>query len=406
MVTRATAVGAALGWILAAAPAVAEARTTADEIPAFARRYGASCALCHRPMPKLNAFGATFAGNGYRLASEEPTRDTVATGDPELDLPRSLPLAIRLDGFVQVRADGRVASDLQMPYNLKVLSGGPISRSVSYYLYFFLFERGEVGGIEDAFLYLNDIAGAPVDVAAGQFQVSDPLFKRELRLEVQDYAVYRARVGEQPADFTYDRGVMLIAEAAGFTVTGILVNGNGRGPAGANRWLDDDENKNGLVHVTRDVLPGVRWGALGYYGRQRGTAPDSTEVTNRIWMAGLDATVEVGSVEVNLQALHREDSRATFAPGEPVTVVNGGFAELIWRSPDGPQYAYLLYNRVDASRPLLDVRLGGPKGIRRYETVSGGLGSLVRRNLRVYAEATWDAEASVAFGTVGVTTAF
>src|SRR3546814_13507529 len=56
-------------------------------------------------------------------------------------------------------------------------------------------ERGEVAGLEDAYLQFNDVLGSGVDVIAGQFQVSDPLFKRELRLEYEDYMPYRVRVG-------------------------------------------------------------------------------------------------------------------------------------------------------------------------------------------------------------------
>ena len=86
-----------------------------------------------------------------------------------------------------------------MPYNLKILSGGTLFKGVSYYFYFFLFERGEVGGIEDAFIYFNDIAGAPLDIQVGQFQVSDPLFKRELRLTFADYLIYRTKPGDSLA---------------------------------------------------------------------------------------------------------------------------------------------------------------------------------------------------------------
>lgn len=176
------------GVFLVVAAAVGLAPSArAERIPAFARRYGVSCNLCHNPIPTLTAFGETFAGNGFRMSPNEPPRDTVATGDPLLQLMRDLPLAIRLDAYATAYANGRAATDLQLPYNLKILSGGPIADGISYYLYFFLFERGEVGGIEDAFVYFNDIGGAPIDVAVGQFQVSDPLFKRELRLEYQDY---------------------------------------------------------------------------------------------------------------------------------------------------------------------------------------------------------------------------
>ncbi len=398
---------AALAMFLAASSRPLPARKVSEgTIPSFARRYGVTCQLCHSPIPKLTTFGETFAGNGFRMSSAEPARDTIPSGDPLLELNRTLPLAIRLDAFAQLYLQGRAETDLQMPYYLKILSGGPISSSISYYLYFFLFERGKVGGIEDAFVYLNDIAGKPVDLAVGQFQVSDPLFKRELRLEYQDYAIYRARIGSQPADLTYDRGLMLIADVAGFTATGIVVNGNGRGPEQPNRRLDNDLAKNFMVHLTRDLFPGVRLGVLGYRGRQTGAQVNGPEVTNQLWMAGVDGTLNFRSLELNFQILHREDSRPTFDPAEPSAVTDGGFAELIIRPPGSRAYALALYNRIQTDRPLLNVRLGGPPNLRRYETLTVGGGYLLRRNVRAYAEATWDTQEGATRWTLGLTTAF
>ena len=48
-------------------------------MPAFARRYGVSCAQCHQPFPRVTAFGESFAGNGFRMAPGEDPPDTVAT---------------------------------------------------------------------------------------------------------------------------------------------------------------------------------------------------------------------------------------------------------------------------------------------------------------------------------------
>ena len=165
----------------------------AGAIPAFARRYKVTCALCHNPMPTLTDFGERFAANGYRMVSGEAMPDTIGTNDPLLSLPDKLPLAVRLDLYAQAYANGKAATDFQSPYGLKLMSGGAISKKLSYYFYTFLAERGEVGGIEDAFIHINDIGNKPFDLALGQYQVSDPLFKRELRLEFEDYAVYRAR---------------------------------------------------------------------------------------------------------------------------------------------------------------------------------------------------------------------
>ncbi len=390
-----------MGVGLAASPLVAY------EIPAFARRYGMSCSACHDPFPRLTAFGDLFAGNGFRLASDEPARDTIDTGDRLLELARDIPLAIRLDAYIQSFNNGQTATDLKLPYNLKILSGGSISKKLSYYLYFFLFERGEVGGIEDAFVQVNDIGGQPIDVAVGQFQVSDPMFKRELRLEFEDYAVYRARIGLQPADLTYDRGIMAATDFGGFTFTAEVVNGNGKGPAEPDLKLDNDAIKSFFGHLTREVSPNVRLGVMGYRGRQVGAATESApEIKNTLWMLGADATITLGPLEINGQYIHREDNAPTFSATEAESQMDGGFVEVLLVPPNSRWYALALYNRVDVDRPLLNVRLGGPSNVTRYETLTGGLGYLLRRNFRLMAEVTLDTQLDEARGTLGLVTAF
>jgi hypothetical protein len=373
----------------------------ADAIPAFARRYRVSCQLCHNVIPALTAFGEQFAANGFRFAAGEAPRDTIDTGDPELTLIRDLPLAIRLDLYAQAYANGRASTDFQTPYGIKLLSGGPISKTLSYYFYTYLNERGGLGGVEDALVQVNDIGGRPVDLVVGQFQVSDPLFKRELRLEFEDYAVYRARVGHVPLDLTYDRGVMVTADLAGFGLSGIVFNGNGRGEAGPDRRFDNDPFKNWFLHVSRDLAGGLRVGAFGLAGRARADG-----VRNRTTMVGLDATATAGALEFNGQYLRREDDAPTFDPGEPRVTTQGGFAELLVRPAQSRWYGFALYNVVASDRPVLDVRLGTPAGLRRYESYSAGVGRLERRNFRWTAEAAWDPAREQWRWTLGIVTAF
>ena len=371
------------------------------EIPAFARRYRVSCLLCHDPVPALNEFGNRFAGNGYRMASGEVGGDTLATGDPLLTLLESLPLAVRLDAYVQEVTHGKAVTDFQTPYAIKILSSAALSRSLSYYFYAFLFERGEVGGVEDAFLTLNDVGGAPVDISVGQFQVSDPLFKRELRLEYEDYAIYRARMGDSPVDLTYDRGILAAADLLGFGVTAQALNGNGRGAAGENRRFDNDFGKNFSLHLTRDLSRGVRLGAFGYFGRTT-----SEDRRNETTMVGMDATLAYTLLELNLQYLHREDDEPTFEPGGPTAELDGGFVELLVRPQASRWHGFALYNLVTTDRPLLSVRLGETGPIGRYETLTGGLGYLLRRNVRLTGEATHDLEQGGVRWTLGVVSAF
>ncbi len=396
-----------LGGISALASLFVTPLVAADsEIPAFARKYGVSCNMCHHPVPKLTDFGQTFAANGFKFAPQEDPRDTVNTGDDLLDLTRNLPLAIRMDIYAQAFTNGEVATDWQTPYNVKILSGGPISKKFSYYLYFFLFERGEIGGVEDAFVQWNDIGDAPVDLIVGQFQVSDPLFKRELRLEFQDYAIYRARIGLQPTDLTYDRGIMVPADIGPVTATGLIVNGSGKGEAYEDLKLDNNAAKNFMGHVTGNIIPQVRLGVMGYGGKEQGTVGDGPQVTNHMWMGGIDATVSVGTVEFNLQYIHREDASPTFTENEEKAFTNGGFAELVWRPDRSRWYALALYNHIDCNQPLVNVRLGGPAGVDRYQSLTGGGGYLVRRNFRLMGEVTWDFEREFARWTIGLVTAF
>ena len=369
-------------------------------IPAFARRYRVSCMLCHAPIPKLTAFGERFAANGYRMASREAPGDTIGTGDPLLYLAGSVPLAIRLDAYAQAYSKGRAVTDFATPYIIKVLASGPLSRTFSYYMYVNLLERGEFGGFEDAILIADDLAGA-LDVSVGQFQASDPLFKRELRLAFEDYAIYRARLGDEPANLTYDRGLMVGLDVLGFGLTGQLLNGNGIGPADEERRFDDNDFKTLAGHMTRDLTSGARIGVFGYYGRS-----ESEGFANRVTMLGGDATFGRGAFELNLQYLHREDSNPLFtAPGQEVRI-DGGFVEALFRPGTSRWHGFALYNLVQASNAVLDVRLGGPPDVTRYETVTGGLGYLLLRNLKLSGETTWDLEQERVRWTVGFVTAF
>jgi hypothetical protein len=375
-------------------------------IPAFARLHGVSCSVCHDPIPRLSPFGEMFVANGYRFSPGQAPPDRMPTGDPLLQLPGRLRLAMRLDAYAVAYAGSQVVTDFQTPYNLKILSGGPLSEHLSYYIYFMLSERGETGGIEDAYVTWNELAGAPLSVSVGQFQVSDVIFARELRLEYQDYAIYRARIGSTPVDLTYDRGLMVGADLAGFTISGEVVNGNGNGPATASGRFDDDRHKSFMGHVSRELPGGLTLGVMGYVTRQDGAASGGPATRNRIWMLGGDASVALGPVELRGQFLHREDTRPTFTPGEPITITNGGFGEALLHPAGSRWYAVALYNRIRTSRPLLDVGLGGPSGLSRYETVTGGGGYLLRRNLRTYAEGTWDTVLRTTQWTLGMTMAF
>jgi hypothetical protein len=379
---------------------------SAFSIPAFARKYRISCSTCHAPAPKLKAFGEEFAGNGFVMEGKEPKRATIDTGDPLLLLQREFPLALRLDAYAQLQPDAEgknVKDDLQTPYILKILSGGQVYKSVSYYFYFFFSERGEVAGIEDAYLHFNDLFGAPFDIMVGQFQVSDPLFKRELRLTFEDYQVYRVRVGHVPTNLTYDRGLMLTYTAPfGSDLVGEIVNGNGKDPARENRQFDNDGHKNYALRWTHE-FPVVRVGLFGMYGKSENL--DNKNKSELVYY-GPDATVSAGPFEINLQYLWRQDDNPFYRINKPADKVEtkGGLAEVVFspQGQDGRWFLIGLYNKVSSNVLDINPEAESPK----YESAGLTATYLIGRNLRIMGEYTYDIENKRSRFVVGFVSAF
>lgn len=395
----------------------------AEAIPAFARKYKVSCSLCHAPIPRLNAFGEAFASNGFEFAVGEPPRDTIATGDPLLRLQESIPLAVRLDAYMSLvsnRENGQVVFDQQLPWVVKVLSGGQVADKISYYVYFLASERGSVAGLEDAFVQFTDVGGSGVNVIAGQFQVSDPMFKRELRLEYEEYQPYRVRVGDTRADLTYDRGLMATwSPRDGTDLVFEVVNGQGLRAGNDARQYDTDGYKNFALHVSQGAGP-IRIGAFAYFGEEKANGARSS-----IRVFGPDATLALGSkAELNVQLLRRWDddpflgscSLANPCPGGETaafeTTVDAALAELLFwpGGVNGRWWVSGLWNWVDADAPVVSLRMGEQAGtpgfLSRYHTGGVGLHYVLRRNARLMSEATWDFEHDQARLITGIVAGF
>lgn len=362
----------------------------AEAIPAFARKYDVSCSLCHTPVPTLNDFGEDFAGNGFQMAKGEELRDAVDTGDELLTLMDRIPLAFRFDGYARANINSDLPStDLETPWGIKLLSGGQIAPNISYYMYFFMSEHGEVAGLEDAYVQFSDIGGTGIDLLAGQFQVSDPLFKRELRLEFEDYQAYRVRVGDARADLTYDRGLMAVYSPwDGGDLSFQVVNGQGLDNTTARKLYDVGDAKNLAARFSQSFGP-VRVGAFGYYGSETAGGRD-----NGIRVYGPDATVSMGpGLVLNAQYLRRTDENPFFSGApEPDTEVDMGFAELIW-GPEGPTGRWFLtglYNHVSADAPIFTVRQGEVGLLDSYRALALGANYLVARNFRLTGEVQYD----------------
>lgn len=356
-------------------------------IPAFARKYRMSCTTCHAPAaPALKPYGDEFAGNGFRLVEEQSPRYYTETGDTKLSLVRELPIAVRLEGFVSYNLAGNEKTDFASPYLMKFMSGGEISDRLSYYFYFYFSERGEVAGVEDAFLMYNDLFGIDFDISLGQFQVSDPLFKRELRLSLEDYVLYTSQIGTSGIGMTYDKGMMLtLGLDSGTGITMEIINGNGIGEA-RNRVFDKDKYKNVLGKLSQDIGDMLTVGAFVYTGKEALEHTVVSDITNKVFMWGPDISfTPTEKWTLNAQYLQRNDSEVFYNMSSTTTMTDinteGAMAELIF-SPKGDQsdwYLLGLYNWVESDFDMAD-----------YHSATFHAGYLLRRNVRLAAEYTYD----------------
>jgi len=337
-------------------------------------------------MPRLKAFGDEFAGNGFRMTKYESPRYFIPTGDEKLSLFRELPLAIRLDGFASYNFNNSGQTDFSAPFVIKILSGGELSDKLSYYFYFLFNEKGSVEGIEDAFLMYRDLFSSGINFYIGQFQVSDPLFKGELRYTLEPYKIYDAAPGNSSADLKYDRGIMFDRGfKTGTTLVGEIVNGCGLGEATDGLLFDKDKYKNFMGKISQDVGKYVTIGLFGYTGKENLTDPAaiSGDVINKINMFGPDLTLNFSDkLILNVQYVRRTDSEV-FIGSDGTTMddltTEGGFAEVIY-SPKGDMsnwYLTGLLNLVESDADGLD-----------YRSATLHAGYILRRNVRIVTEYT------------------
>ena len=362
---------------------VAVWQESAEAIPAFARRYRLSCKTCHSPFPRLNAYGDEFAGNGFQLPdAEEPARSFADVGDDKLALLREFPMAARADFFSTYDSeDEAVETDFEFPYRLKALSGGAIYRDIAYYFYFYYDERGEVAGVDDAFLHFNNLFGHELDIILGQFAISDPLMKRELRLTYEDYVIYGRRIGDGAVTLNYDRGVMFTySPVAGTDFVFELINGNGIPDADEKKNFDDDSFKNFFLRGSQEITDGVRLGGFYYFGRQT-----NHEITNRSRFWGIDGTLAwKENLTIEWLYTERRDDDAYFTSFDLDDIITkGAIVEAVYapKASDSDWFLTFLYNWVDSDVDIYD-----------YQSITFNFNYLLLRNMRLMGEFTRDIE--------------
>jgi len=337
--------------------------TKSNAMPVFARKYDMSCITCHAAFPKLNEFGEQFAADNMRLPNWRDT--TKSGGDDMLALPDTVPLALRTQAYVQQREARNIDvetgqeisadTDIQSPYLIKLLSSAPLSDHITYYFYATFAEKGGNGQaiVEDAWFRHDDIFSTDIGMMLGQFQVSDLMFAREVRLTFQDFMVYRM------AGLTYDRGLVFDYAAGPVDLALGWVNGNGvvesfnvnsPGYKRPDYMFDNDSGKAIFGRVGTDIA-GVGIGLFGYSGSQKNAADSAgtgsgERDTDKI-SYGIDLSGMVGGKTYWFAQLLQNEWDGFIDPA-----INykwfGGFLGVDYIHNDRWAYS-LLYNYTDAN---------------------------------------------------------
>ena len=342
-------------------------------IPAFARQYSLSCSTCHVAYPKLKPFGDEFAENGYILGGMQDRAYDENVIDDILNLFRRTPIAMRFMHYADAEVnlkDKDASLDFKTPWMVKILTGGAIGENVNFYAYA-IFEEGHPPVFEDAWVDIHNVL--PVSAMIGQFQVSDFMFPRELRLTRSDYYIYKV------AQLTYHRGI-----AFGFhDLTFGLVNGNGI-PAASGDRFDNNNQKWYFFHYALPV--DFQLGIFGLYGDDM----DSTGYYT-LSRAGIDFAKNFGNTYLFAQVLYGFDRNTGNS-------FYGGFIGLDYVR-DERNIISLLFNIVEAP----DTSTFYSK---RIYALSLTYSHYLYRNAKVLLEAEYDFLNSIMLLTFGADYAF
>lgn len=338
---------------------------TAFAMPEFARRYNISCAACHVAFPRLNKFGEQFVANNMRMPNWRETAAKIP--DDRLALPAYPPFAVRGQAYMQAREGKSIdpltgetdsaTTDFQSPYLVKVLSSAPLSEHITYYFYAILAEKGANGEalVEDAWFRHSNLFGTGVGMQLGQFQLSDLMFPREVRMPFQDYMVYRM------AGITYDRGVLFDRDIGPVEAAFGLVNGNGindnlninsPGYRRPDAMFDNDNSKTAFGRIGTEIGP-LALGLFGAGGQQPSIATGNAgldtggrDTDKRV--LGLDLSGDFnGTLYWYAQYLWNSWDGFLDADAARDYRWNGGFAGIDYIPNDRWAFS-LLYNYADA----------------------------------------------------------
>ncbi|HEX2694752.1 MAG TPA: hypothetical protein VHP61_03290 [Acidobacteriota bacterium] len=383
---------------------------TALAIPAFARKYGFNCNMCHVAFPKLNDWGQRFRDNGYQTPGQAGLEKTVfETG---------IPLAVRTTVGYSTYGNGKGTAAGFHIYGLDLLAAGALHKNISF---FFVYtpridepaadftgpgngdNPAQLAAIESANVVFSNLIRDKLNLRIGRFEPGFQLLSsKRLYYVLQPYENYNFAGSGNSFDFSANH---IGIEATGRFKPGLkyalgYINGSGANP---------DNNKFNDVYfaLSKTFGPGEgqsagqRFGVFGYLGWQPTDFTDpvvspvgdiSGHDNRSFTRIGGDMSLNWKTLNLQAMAFRGVDNRA-FNEIDPTSSYRfwGGVVELSW--------AALANNRLVGSLMYNWVRPPGDYGVHRVDAYSAlaryYLGSWSAVNVALHAEYTHRAAGSV-----------
>jgi len=318
----------------------------ASAIPAFARKYGVNCTMCHSAFPRLNDFGQRYRANGYQLPGRESEDKTVLESPP--------PFALRTSGGYSSHSATNnpgveEVSEFQLN-GLDLLSAGLFARNIGYLVVYppqinpTRGVEGQDGTLEMASVVFSNLGSSWVNLRVGRFEPAYVALSAKRRLTISPYEIYDfASPGGLALSETQD-GIELTGQGHGFSYAAGYVNGS---PSN----LPDDQPADVYLRAAmvfgqgEGQTAGHRVGVFGYRGEARpgeGLEDQGTESFSRY---GVDASLNFGQVNASAQYLKGQDDGMLWGSLDDVDFC-GGLAELSFM-PMTRLVGFVRYDWVD-----------------------------------------------------------
>ncbi|MCX5800140.1 MAG: hypothetical protein NTX17_01950 [Candidatus Eisenbacteria bacterium] len=251
--------------------------TGGHAIPAFARKHGFNCNMCHTAYPKLNDFGQRFRDNGYQIPGQEGREKSVFDTPP--------PIAVRTStGLSGYNTKNVTTSGFDM-LGLDLLAAGVMHKNISFLFIYtprmdepsadYTGSQGgtnpsQLGALESGNVVFSNVIQDALNVRVGRFEPAYHAIssKRSFYL-TEPYEIYSFSTPEN--NFVFDDNQIGV-EATGQWRCGFkyglgVVNGTGASPDN-NRYKDVYLNVSQTMGAGDGQSAGQRIGAFVYYGWQ------------------------------------------------------------------------------------------------------------------------------------------